>query len=159
MDATRRFYPRQSGNYGSVMRVNQLRLLSWSKPGYTRRRGWCYSNVLHQIRGKFSTKTLIVSRREFTFADACVDDSAETDMEYQYWSFMMSHPAHAPLPSGSVSEAIDVLTWSYTGPFTSLMLFCLSFPRVRPPSTVVPPVHTPIQPRRMSRTFNVASFF
>jgi hypothetical protein len=36
-------------------------------------------------------------------------------MEFQYWSFMMSHPAHALLPSESVSEAIDVLTWSYTG--------------------------------------------
>ena len=46
-------------------------------------------------------------------------------MDYQYWSFMMSHPAHASLPSESVSEAVDVLTWSYTGPFTSLISFCL----------------------------------
>jgi hypothetical protein len=59
-----------------------------------------------------------VSCQEFTFPGACVDDSLETDMEYQYWSFMMTHPAHALLPSESVSEAIDVLTWSYTGPFT-----------------------------------------
>ena len=49
----------------------------------------------------------------------------ETDMAYLYWSFMMSHPAHASLPSESVSEVIDVLTWSYTGPFTSLILFRL----------------------------------
>ena len=48
-------------------------------------------------------------------------------MEYQYWSFMVSHPAHAPLPPDSISKAIDVLTWSYTGPFTFLILRCLSF--------------------------------
>ncbi|KAH9981599.1 hypothetical protein BJV74DRAFT_854774 [Russula compacta] len=36
------------------------------------------------------------------------------DMEYQYWSFMMSHPAHTLLPPDTVPEAIDVLTWSYT---------------------------------------------
>ena len=47
-------------------------------------------------------------------------------MEYQYWSFMMTHPAHTLLPSESVTEAIDVLTWSYTGPFPFL-IFILSF--------------------------------
>jgi hypothetical protein len=51
--------------------------------------------------------------------------TVETDMEYQYWSFMVSHPAHALLPS--VSGAIDVLTWSYAGSFTFLILFWLSF--------------------------------
>ena len=45
-------------------------------------------------------------------------------MEYQYWSFMVSHPAHALLPSGSVSEAIDVLTWCYTGGSLPLLVFC-----------------------------------
>ncbi|KAI9508917.1 hypothetical protein F5148DRAFT_979083, partial [Russula earlei] len=38
----------------------------------------------------------------------------KTDMEYEYWSFMVSHPAHVPLSSECISEAIDVLTWSYT---------------------------------------------
>jgi hypothetical protein len=55
---------------------------------------------------------------------ACAEDSAETDMEYRYWSFMVSHPAHAPLPTESVSEAIDVLTWSYTGLFLDLLVLC-----------------------------------
>ncbi|KAF8505744.1 hypothetical protein F5888DRAFT_1604830, partial [Russula emetica] len=41
-------------------------------------------------------------------------DVDKSDMEYQYWSFMVSHPAHAPLPPESISKAIDVLTWSYT---------------------------------------------
>ena len=40
---------------------------------------------------------------------------SESDMEYQYWSYMVTHPAHSNLPPTSVSEAIDVLTWSYTG--------------------------------------------
>lgn len=39
---------------------------------------------------------------------------------------MMTHPAHTLLPSESVTEAIDVLTWSYTGPFPFL-IFILSF--------------------------------
>ncbi len=59
--------------------------------------------------------------------NACVDHSAESDMEYQYWSFMVSHPAHAPLPPESISKAIDVLTWSYTGLFAFLILCCLPF--------------------------------
>lgn len=41
-------------------------------------------------------------------------DVDKNDMEYQYWSYMVSHPAHVLLPPASVSEAIDVLTWSYT---------------------------------------------
>jgi len=60
-----------------------------------------------------------------TCLNACIDVSTEIDMEYQYWSFMVSHPAHAPLPSESVSEAIDVLTWSYTGLLLNLLiLYC-----------------------------------
>ncbi|THH18607.1 hypothetical protein EW146_g2429 [Bondarzewia mesenterica] len=35
-------------------------------------------------------------------------------MEHRYWSFIESHPAHAPLPPSSLSEAMDILTWSYT---------------------------------------------
>jgi hypothetical protein len=38
----------------------------------------------------------------------------KSDMEYQYWTYMVSHPAHILLSPASVSEAIDVLTWSYT---------------------------------------------
>ncbi|KAI0307190.1 hypothetical protein B0F90DRAFT_534019 [Multifurca ochricompacta] len=38
----------------------------------------------------------------------------KADMEYQYWSYVVSHPAHVLLPPASVSEAIDVLTWAYT---------------------------------------------
>ena len=31
---------------------------------------------------------------------------------------MESHPAHASLPSNARSDALDALTWSYTGKFT-----------------------------------------
>jgi hypothetical protein len=69
-----------------------------------------------------------------------VDDSAETDMEYQYWSFVVSHPAHTPLSSECVSEAIDVLTWSYTGlSLAMLMSRYHSFPCTRPAATIVAP--------------------
>src|SRR5216684_3183793 len=65
-------------------------------------------------------------------------------MEYQYWSFMVSHPAHAPLPPESISKAIDVLTWSYTGPFTfshlMLPLILLASDRLLPsPHSSLPP--------------------
>ncbi|KII94553.1 hypothetical protein PLICRDRAFT_98675 [Plicaturopsis crispa FD-325 SS-3] len=36
------------------------------------------------------------------------------DMEYRYWSFMESHPAHVALPANARAEALDVLTWSWT---------------------------------------------
>jgi hypothetical protein len=35
---------------------------------------------------------------------------------------MESHPAHAPLPLNARSEALDALTWSYTGQFMILLL-------------------------------------
>jgi hypothetical protein len=40
------------------------------------------------------------------------------DLEYRYWAFMESHPAHASLPPSARSDALDALTWSYTGQFT-----------------------------------------
>lgn len=36
-------------------------------------------------------------------------------MEFRYWSFMESHPAHAPLPENAHVEALDALKWTYTG--------------------------------------------
>lgn len=67
-------------------------------------------------------------------------------MEYQYWSFMVSHPAHAPLPTESVSEAIDVLTWSYTGLFLDSPILRLPLipPCIRSASTVSCPVSASI---------------
>ncbi|KAJ7224955.1 hypothetical protein B0H12DRAFT_1149639 [Mycena haematopus] len=35
-------------------------------------------------------------------------------MEYRYWAFMESHPAHAALPFAARREAMDVLTWAWT---------------------------------------------
>ncbi|KAJ7243083.1 hypothetical protein C8J57DRAFT_1437696 [Mycena rebaudengoi] len=35
-------------------------------------------------------------------------------MEYRYWVFMESHPAHAALPFAAHREAMDVLTWAWT---------------------------------------------
>ena len=37
------------------------------------------------------------------------------DMEYRYWTFMESHPAHASLPENASTEAMDTLTWCHTG--------------------------------------------
>lgn len=37
------------------------------------------------------------------------------DMEFRYWSFLESHPAHAPLPQNAHNEALDSLKWTYTG--------------------------------------------
>lgn len=60
------------------------------------------------------TRMLLFQRPSSDPGEVIPKDVDKSDMEYQYWSYMVSHPAHAPLPSTSVSEAIDVLTWSYT---------------------------------------------
>lgn len=39
----------------------------------------------------------------------------DLDMEYRYWSFMEAHPAHTSLPVNAKIEAMDVLTWAWTG--------------------------------------------
>lgn len=36
-------------------------------------------------------------------------------MEYRYWAFMEAHPAHAALPFSARREAMEVLTWAWTG--------------------------------------------
>lgn len=36
-------------------------------------------------------------------------------MEYRYWAFLEGHPAHTRLPENAHTEAMDVLTWCYTG--------------------------------------------
>jgi hypothetical protein len=36
-------------------------------------------------------------------------------MEYRYWSFIEAHPAHNSLPVNAKIEAMDVLTWAWTG--------------------------------------------
>jgi len=42
-------------------------------------------------------------------------DIDRLDSEYQYWSFMVSHPVHALLPPESITRAMDLLMWIYTG--------------------------------------------
>ncbi|TDL30084.1 hypothetical protein BD410DRAFT_51905 [Rickenella mellea] len=54
------------------------------------------------------------------------------DLEYRYWSFMESHPAHSPLPANALADALDALTWAYTGhPYPDNLL--KSKGPVRPP--------------------------
>ena len=43
-------------------------------------------------------------------------------MEFRYWSFMEAHPAHTALPVKARSEAMDVLTWAWTGMFIEFAL-------------------------------------
>lgn len=40
---------------------------------------------------------------------------SELDTEYRYWSFLEAHPAHNSLPAKAKIEAMDVLTWAWTG--------------------------------------------
>ena len=42
----------------------------------------------------------------------------ELDTEYRYWWFMEAHPAHNSLPAKAKIEAMDVLTWAWTGNVT-----------------------------------------
>ncbi|TFK61040.1 hypothetical protein BDN72DRAFT_863919 [Pluteus cervinus] len=38
----------------------------------------------------------------------------QVDMEYRYWLFMESHPAHCSLPHGARTDAMDVLSWAWS---------------------------------------------
>jgi hypothetical protein len=40
-------------------------------------------------------------------------------MEYRYWAFIEAHPAHNALPVNAKIEAMDVLTWAWTGELAS----------------------------------------
>ncbi|CAK5282186.1 unnamed protein product [Mycena citricolor] len=40
-------------------------------------------------------------------------DEKHAEMEYRYWSYMESHPAHASLGFAARKEAADVLTWCW----------------------------------------------
>jgi hypothetical protein len=56
----------------------------------------------------------------FSFLVCCLailmcDVLIELDMEYRYWSFMEAHPMHTLLPVNAKIEAMDVLTWAWTG--------------------------------------------
>jgi len=75
------------------------------------------------LRG-FIYKDIDSKLLEFIHANACVNDFAGPDSEYQYWSFMASHPVHAPLPPESITEAIDLLTWIYTSLLLTLLIVC-----------------------------------
>jgi len=68
----------------------------------------------------------------FSLAPLGVHSGTDLDLEYRYWAFMESHPAHASLPLSARSDALDALTWSYTGqfPFT---------PYLRPEFTQISP--------------------
>jgi hypothetical protein len=46
----------------------------------------------------------------------------ELDTEYRYWSFMEAHPAHNSLPAKAKLEAMDVLTWAWTGRMAFFLL-------------------------------------
>lgn len=37
------------------------------------------------------------------------------DVEYRYWTYIEAHPAHEPLAPSAYAEAMDTLTWCYTG--------------------------------------------
>jgi len=78
--------------------------------------------------GGFICKDIDSKLLGFMHANACADDFAGLDSEHQYWSFMASHPVHALLPPGSITEAIDLLTWFYTSLLpTWLIVCCYSF--------------------------------
>ncbi|KAI0337961.1 hypothetical protein BDW22DRAFT_1338908 [Trametopsis cervina] len=43
-----------------------------------------------------------------------LSDDDRVNMEYRYWTYVESHPAHEPLPANAHAEALDALTWCYT---------------------------------------------
>ncbi|KAJ7732450.1 hypothetical protein B0H16DRAFT_1581508 [Mycena metata] len=54
------------------------------------------------------------AKREVSSAEDVVGLEEHLDMEYRYWAFMESHPAHVAIPYAAKREAMDVLTWAWT---------------------------------------------
>lgn len=47
----------------------------------------------------------------------------DLEMERRYWAYVETHPAHADVNPRAVQEAIELLTWHYTGEcFATLLL-------------------------------------
>ena len=56
--------------------------------------------------------------RAFTFS-VCIFHSSHTtfvelNLEYRFWSFMETHPAHTAPSVKAKSEAMDMLNWAWT---------------------------------------------
>lgn len=42
-------------------------------------------------------------------------DSSALDATLRYWEFIETHPGHTGLPAGTSEEAVEALSWCYTG--------------------------------------------
>ncbi|GJJ06888.1 hypothetical protein Clacol_001084 [Clathrus columnatus] len=43
-----------------------------------------------------------------------LSDAERLSLEYKYWQYMCTHPAHVSIPQSAYDEALEVLTWCYT---------------------------------------------
>ncbi|TFY80046.1 hypothetical protein EWM64_g3967 [Hericium alpestre] len=60
------------------------------------------------------TKVVSFKQPSVRSGDSGIPTEDLLEAEARYWTFIESHPAHAPLPPTAVAEAMDILTWSYT---------------------------------------------
>ncbi|KAF7320535.1 hypothetical protein HMN09_00137200 [Mycena chlorophos] len=54
------------------------------------------------------------AKREVAARDGVSGVEDHLDMEYRYWAYMESHPAHSVVPYTVRREAMNLLTWSWT---------------------------------------------
>lgn len=114
------------------------RILTFASPSLSQSREVGSSRMLDDDRTSTSC----------SFASPSSKPGAGLDHEYRYWAFMESHPAHASLPPNARSDALDALTWSYTGQFTiraasTVWIHLYAF---RLPFTICPSCATTVQP-------------
>lgn len=43
-----------------------------------------------------------------------LSDAERLSLEFKYWQYMCTHPAHVSVPQSAYDEALEVLTWCYT---------------------------------------------
>ncbi|KAH8092509.1 hypothetical protein BXZ70DRAFT_898238 [Cristinia sonorae] len=86
-----------------------LRDAGSGKTGFAPARSW----INHVAKSLSFTPPPTMNGEADTAVDHINDDD-RLDMEFRYWTFMESHPAHAVLPSNSHNEALDALKWTYT---------------------------------------------
>ncbi|KAH6908970.1 hypothetical protein BKA70DRAFT_1222523 [Coprinopsis sp. MPI-PUGE-AT-0042] len=59
-------------------------------------------------------RTVIVDRGHHGGRAKHHKEDDQLDMEFRYWSFVETHPAHATLSMKAKAEALDALTWAWT---------------------------------------------
>ena len=86
--------------------------------GYGRNRGYANGHGHGKGKKQAASIKIVEDRRFFLLYELKplikMVPPLDLDLEYRYWAFMESHPAHLPVSQRAKVEALDILTWALT---------------------------------------------